>query len=70
MKDCVNKGRHFSPFKKLTEEQITYILESDKTSTEVSKELSVSPSAIRYRRRKAGQKRPVGGLAHLKNNQK
>lgn len=64
MRDCVNKGRHFSPAKKLNKEQQLYILKSDKTSTELALELPVTSRTIRKYRQANGQKRLAGGAAH------
>jgi len=64
MKDCVNKGRHFSPMRKLTDEQKKHILKSEKNSTELAKELPVTARTIRKYRRANGQKRLIGGAAH------
>lgn len=47
MKDCVSKGRHVSPMRKLTDEHIEYILKSEKTSNELAKELPVTARTIR-----------------------
>lgn len=64
MRDCVSKGRHVSPMRKITNEQREYILKSKKTSTQLSKELPITPSVIRRYRRANGQVRPSGGAAH------
>ena len=56
MRDCVAKGRHVSPMRKLTDEQREYILASEKNSAELSKELPVTSTVIRkYRRSKDRQ---------------
>lgn len=64
MRDCVAKGRHVSPMRKVTDEQREYILKSEKTSVQLSKELPITPSVIRRYRRANGQVRPAGGAAH------
>lgn len=56
MKDCVSKGRHVSPMRKLTDEHRKCILKSKKTSTELAKELPVTARTIRRYRRANGQK--------------
>lgn len=64
MRDCVNKGRHVSPMRKLTEEQRKYILTSDKNSTQLAEEMPVTSRTIRRIRSSNNQVRPAGGAAH------